>query len=341
MKALVYEGPEKLRVAEFPKPVPKPGEVLVKIKACGICGSDIHGYLGITGRRVAPMVMGHEFSGVIELLGENCSGKFHAGDRVTVQPVNFCGTCENCRKGFTNVCQNKKFFGVMDVDGAFEEYLCVPEKLLYRLPDSMSYLDGAMTEPMAVAYCGVSKAGDLKGKTVLIVGGGTIGQLALLAAKAKGAGTLLLSDISKNRRETARKLGADFTIDASAADFQGKVREALDGNLVDVAIEAVGISATVKQAVESLKPQGACVWIGNSAKEIQLNMQSVVTQEFKLFGTYIYTHEEFGKTIGFMQDNSLDFSEIITGQIPLEEAPGMFRELVAGSEQHLKVVVTF
>lgn len=341
MKALMYEGPKQLRVVEAPKPEPKHGEVLVKIKACGICGSDVHGYLGITGRRTAPMVMGHEFSGQIEAVGEGVSSAYQAGDHVTVQPVKFCGECENCKKGNTNVCTDKQFYGVLDFNGAFEEYLCVPEKLLYKLPESVSFEEGALIEALAVSYCGVKKAGDLSGKNVLIIGGGTIGQLALMVAKTKNPKNLILSDLSNSRLETAKKLGADYVINPNGKDFAEEVQKALGGEQVDIAIEAVGATPTVAQAISVLNPQGTCVWIGNSAKIIELDMQAVVTRELKVLGTYIYTHEEFGETIAFMEQEKLDFSPLISETIPLERAPELFEALVTETEKYLKVVVRF
>ncbi|MEM1486098.1 alcohol dehydrogenase catalytic domain-containing protein [Oscillospiraceae bacterium PP1C4] len=339
MKALMYEGPKQLKVVDIPMVTPKKGEVLVKIKACGICGSDVHGYLGITGRRIAPMIMGHEFSGEIAGLGLDTKLGYQIGDRVTVQPVDFCGECENCKRGYTNVCSSKQFFGVLDVNGAFQEYLCVPEKLLYKLPDPISFEGGALVEALAVAYCGVKKAGDLKGKNVLIVGGGTIGQLALSVVKMMQPKCVILSDLSDFRLKTAKKLGADYVINPSEKDFRAEIQKMLDGELVDVAVEAVGIGPTVGQAISALKPQGTCVWVGNNAKTIELDMQGVVTQELKIFGTYIYTHEEFGETLDFMSKNKLDLSALISKEISIEEAPEMFAELVTETEKYLKVVV--
>lgn len=341
MKALVYEGPEELIVKEVPIKLPQSGEVLLKIKSCGICGSDVHGYLGITGRRLPPLVMGHEFAGEIAELGADLKHGFAIGERVTVQPVDFCGKCENCRQGYTNVCTDKRFFGVHDVDGAFEEYLCVPEKLLYQLPDTFTFNDGALIEAMAVAYCGVKKAGDLKGKNVLIVGGGTIGQMALTIVRSMGPKNIILSDLSEFRRTAARKNGADFAFDPQQGDFVAAVKESLGGDLIDVAIEAVGIGATVNQALSVLKPRGICVWIGNSAKTIELDMQKVVTNEIKIYGTYIYTHVEFGETIDFIVQNRINLIKLITRSITLSQTPEMFRELVTATEKYLKVVVEF
>lgn len=341
MRALVYYGPKDIKVTEIDDVTPKKGEVLVKIKACGICGSDVHGYLGITGRRIAPMVMGHEFSGEIAALGEETILGYKVGDRVTVQPVDFCGECENCKAGFTNVCTDKRFFGVLDVNGAFAEYLCVPEKLLYPLPDQISYSGGALIEALAVAYCGVKKAGDLAGKNVLVVGGGTIGQLVLSVVKTMNPRAIIMSDLSDFRLETAKKLGADYVINPKGKDFVEEVKKVLNGGWVDVALEAVGIGPTVAQAMSVLKTQGTCVWVGNSAKTVELNMQDVVTKELRILGTYIYTHEEFGETIDFLAKNHLDLSTLISKEISIDEAPEMFEELLTATEKYLKVVVKF
>lgn len=341
MKALMYKGPRKMEIVDLQKPIPQEGELLLKIKACGICGSDVHGYLGITGRRTAPMVMGHEFSAEVAGLGEGTTGDFHIGDRVVVQPCLSCWKCEKCREGYNNVCDTRRFLGVMDCNGAMQEYLCVPEKVVYKLPDNMSYSMGALIEAIAVAYSGVKKAGDLSGKNIVIIGAGTIGQLALKVVKTKNPKKVVISDLSDFRLEIAKKMGADITVNPGNEDFMEKVRSAFDGNLADISIEAVGISATVGQAIAALKPQGTCVWLGNSAKMIELNMQSVVTQELKIYGSYIYTHKDFGETIDFINKNNLDLSAIISKEITLEEAPQMFEELTIHTDKYLKCIIKF
>ena len=341
MRALMYQGPKQLEVVDVPKPTPKAGEVLLKIRSCGICGSDVHGYLGMTGRRIPPMVMGHEFSAEVEALGENTSGTYKLGDRVTVQPIDFCGHCEKCKEGYTNVCENRELFGVMDVNGAFEEYLVVPEKLLYKLPDNLSYADGAMIEPLAVAYCGVKKAGDIVGKNVLVVGGGTIGQLVLMVVKAMGPKKVILSDLSDARLETAKKLGADAVINPGGKDFVQEVKNIMGEEQIDIAIEAVGVGATVAQAMSVLKSQGTCVWVGNSAKTIEIDMQAVVTKELKIIGTYTYTHDEFKEAMDFIAAQNLDFSPLISKEISLEEAPKYFEALVTETDKYLKILVAF
>lgn len=341
MKALLYKGPKQLQIVDLPKPVPGKSEVLLKIRACGICGSDVHGYLGLTGRRIAPMVMGHEFSGEIESLGDQTSGKFAVGDRVTVQPVNFCGTCPACKRGQTNICENKSFFGVMDVNGAFQEYLCVPEHLLYHLPKRISFEEGALIEALAVAWCGVNKAGSLTDKNVLIIGGGPIGQLVLMAVKNQKPRKIVLSDLSETRLQTGKKIGADAVIRPENGDFANQTEKLFCGEKADVSIEAVGIGPTVSEALTALKAQGTCIWIGNNVKKIDLDMQLVVTREIKILGSYIYSHEEFGKTIDFMDRAGIDFTPLISEVISIEEAPAFFAALTTETDRYMKVIVRF
>ncbi|WRS27539.1 galactitol-1-phosphate 5-dehydrogenase [Oscillospiraceae bacterium MB08-C2-2] len=341
MKALVYKGPKQLEIEQRPVPVPKDGELLLKIKACGICGSDIHGYLGLTGRRIAPMVMGHEFSAEVVGLGTGLKLGFAEGDRVSVQPCVSCGECDYCLAGDNNLCESREFMGAMDYDGAFVEYLCVPERLAFKLPDELSYNTGALIEALAVSYAGVKKLGDISGKTVAIIGGGTIGLLALVAVKAGNPAKILLSDLSPLRLEAAKKLGADVVLDPRGQDFAAEVRSAFDGKLADVSIEAVGATPTVEQAIAVLKPGGTSVWIGNSAKTVEVNMQSVVTRALNIKGTYIYSHAEFGEAIEFIRANNPDLSALVSREVSLDDAAAMFQELADHSEKYLKCVVTF
>ncbi len=340
MKALMYQGPKKLEVVDIPQPIPQKGELLLKIKACGICGSDVHGYLGITGRRLAPMVMGHEFSAEIADLGEETKLGFKIGDRVAIQPCVSCWQCDKCKEGYNNVCEHRNFMGVLDYNGAMTEYICVPEKQAYKLPDDISYNVGALIEALAVAYSAVKKAGNLEGKNVVIIGGGAIGQLVLMCVKAQKPKKVILSDLSEFRLSAAKKLGADATINPSVGDFTEELLNAFEGNKADVALEAVGIGPTVSQALGSIKSQGTCVWIGNSAKTIEVNMQQIVTGELKIYGSYLYTHEEFGEAIDFIHNNKLDLSALISKEITLEEAPKMFEDLTTQTEKYLKCIIT-
>jgi 2-desacetyl-2-hydroxyethyl bacteriochlorophyllide A dehydrogenase len=338
LKALRYLGPHKLLLQEQPEPAIKEDEVLIKIMASGICGSDIHGYLGLTGRRIAPMTMGHEFSGQIVKLGSKIKS-FDLGTRVIVQPLNFCGKCIYCRQGNTNMCVNGKLFGVMAVDGAMAEYLAVPEKLLFKLPEKCSYEIGAMAEPFAVAYSAVKKAGDLTDKNVLIVGVGTIGLCILQIVKLQSPELIIVSDLSDSRLKVATELGADRTINPQNQDYLELVKRFTDENMIDVSFEAVAIAPTANQSLKALKKMGTSVWVGNSAREIEINMQDIVTSALKIYGSYIYTHEEFGEVVEIMGTGNLRVDNLISKVIPLEEAPETFAAIHQRPDSFIKVII--
>ncbi len=339
MKALVYTRPENMVVRQVEDLLVRPGEVLIKVKAAGICGSDVHGYLGTTGRRTAPMIMGHEFSGIVAETGDGVKG-IKKDDRVTVQPLIFCGKCGYCKEGLTNLCINKKMFGVMDLNGSMAEYISVPEFLVYKLPDSVSYVHAAMMEPLAVAYSAARSAPEIRGKSVLIIGAGTIGLLLLQVILRMAPLKVIISDVSDFRLELARKLGANHTINPSNKDFRAAVDAITGSEGVDVSFEAVGISQTVQQAMSALKIKGTCVWIGNSAKMVELNMQEVVTRELSVIGTYAYTHNDFGDSVKLMSEMKFDLDSMISSVVPLDEGPEMFRRLAREPGELIKVILT-
>ncbi|MDO8685645.1 MAG: alcohol dehydrogenase catalytic domain-containing protein [Clostridiales bacterium] len=339
MRGLLFKGNEDVSMVLLNDLKPDRGEVLIKVKATGICGSDVHGYLGITGRRIPPMIMGHEFSGYISEIGEGVKN-FTAGDRVTVQPLIFCGECEYCGHGLTNLCENKKFYGAMDVNGSMAEYICVPEKLVYKLPDSISYLHGTMIEPLAVAYSAVKRAPEIEGKNVLVVGAGTIGLLVLQIVRSKKPGRIFVVDINELRLDLAKKMGADFVLNPKNTDIKEFINSETMNRGVDIAFEVVGISATVQQAMSVLKKNGICVWVGNSEKMINVNMQEVVTKELNITGTYAYTHQEFGETINLLAGHNLDLDSMISNVVHLDEGPLMFKRLVKESSELIKVILT-
>jgi L-iditol 2-dehydrogenase len=339
MKALVYHGPEILKWEEIANVSPKEGEVLIQVKAVGICGSDVHGYMGITGRRIAPMVMGHEFSGIVAAVGAGVT-TVKPGDRVAPYPVVYCGECEFCRQGNVHICLNKTAFGVLECNGAMAEYICVPDKLIFKLADEVSYAVGSMMEPMAVSYRGVNNAGDLSGKNVLIVGAGTIGLLALAIVKMRNPAKVFVSDLSDNRLAVASQMGADFAINPNSHDLQALVKEETGGLGVDVAFEAVGATPTVQQAMSALKVGGTAVWIGNSAKMINVNMQEIVTRELKVVGTFLYTLKEFGAVVDLLNSGKINVEPMISMETPMENGPALFAKLAKDPGPMIKVVLT-
>ncbi len=222
MKALLLSQYNQLDIADLPAPVPGADEILVRVAACGICGSDVHGYDGTSGRRIPPIVMGHEAAGVVAAAGTGVS-KFKPGDRVTFDSTVYCGQCEFCLQGDINLCNNRQVIGVSCGDfrraGAFAEYVVVPQRIAYHLPEALEFQEAAMLEAVSVALHGVRVSEMKGGETVLVIGAGMIGLLTLQAAKAAGASRVLVADIDRSRLETAEKLGADETLLLSGAEL--------------------------------------------------------------------------------------------------------------------------
>lgn len=338
MKALRYLGPERLEVQDLPTPIPEKDEVLIRVRACGICGSDVHGYYGLTGRRIPPVTMGHEFCGEVCGLGADAK-RFSVGDRVVVQPINFCGECENCKKGLTMLCLNKRFLGVLSENGAMAEYVAAPEKLLYKIPDSCSFYQGALVEPYAVAYGGRLKAGDAAGKTVLVVGAGTIGLCVVQLIKQMAPGKLIVSDLSEARLKTALSMGADVAINSREEDFLEAVARITDGKMVDVSIECVGVQSSANQSIQCLRVGGTAVWLGMSQKEMTINMQDIVCSARRVLGSFNYTHKEFGEVAEIVASGQLNTDKLISKVVSLEEAVEIFPQIHQYPDDYLKVII--
>ncbi len=339
MKALVYYGPEDLRLDEIADVKPAPGEALIRVRACGICGSDVHGYLGITGRRIPPMVMGHEFSGDVAEVGEGVTG-IKVGDRVAPYPVIFCGGCAPCRQGNVHVCLHKKALGVLECNGAMAEYVALPAKLLFPLADSVSYEVGSMMEPLAVSYRGVNHAGDLTGKNVLIVGAGTIGLLVMAVVRMRNPARIIVSDLNDTRLGVAKEMGADCTINPSRDNAKDFIFRETGGAGVDVAFEAVGATPTVQQAMAGLRIGGTAVWIGNSAKMINIDMQEIVTRELRVSGTFLYTFQEFGNVADLLNSGRLNVEPMISLRAPMmEKGVELFARLARDPGPLIKVIL--
>lgn len=339
MKALVYYGPEDLRQEDIADLKPLPGEALLRVKACGICGSDVHGYLGITGRRIPPMVMGHEFSGQVAEVGEGVTN-IQVGNRAAVYPVVFCDSCEQCLKGNVHLCLNKKALGVLECNGAMAEYVSVPAKLLFKLDDYVTYEAGSMMEPLAVSCRGVNHAGDLTGKNVLVVGAGTIGLLVTALVNMQNPARIFVSDLSDSRLGIAREMGATHLINPSRDNLTEIIQMETGAPGVDVAFEAVGATPTVQQAMASLRAGGTAVWIGNSAKMININMQEIVTKELRVFGTFLYSIQEFGYVAGLLNSGKLNIEPIISLKAPMmEKGVELFAKLAKDPGSLIKVIL--
>jgi len=343
MKALLLSEYSKLNVTtEMPRPVPESGEVLIHIAACGICGSDVHGYDGSSGRRIPPLVMGHEAAGTVAELGAGVR-QFSVGDRVTFDSTVYCGDCEYCRAGEVNLCDNRQVVGVSCGDyrrhGAFAEYVVVPERIVYRLPDELSFTEAAMLEAVSVGLHAVRVA-ELKGlETALVIGAGMIGLLTLQAARAGGCSRVFVADIDPSRLKLARDMGADEVISGTGADVISEVHRLTGGKGVDLAFEAVGRNETIASSIDSVRKGGTVVLIGNITPEVKLPLQRVVSRQIRLQGTAA-SSGEYPEAIELMRTGAIRVGPLITAVAPLEDGPQWFERLHRGEPNLMKVVLT-
>ena len=326
MRALLLVAERKLEVVDQELPTPGPGDALVRVRCVGVCGSDLHGYTGHTGRRIPPLVMGHEAAGEVVAVGEGVEG-WTAGDRVATQTVAGCGECDRCLAGAENVCERRRIMGMTD-PGAYAQYVVWPASCLVALPEGMTYLQASLAEPLGVA---VHAAGlvDLEGRSVFVAGAGPIGLLTVAAVRARGAGTIIVSDLDASRLEAARQIGADHVIDASEREPAAAVRELTGGGGVDVSFEAVGATEPVRQSIDATRNDGIVVWIGNNAEHIQVNMQAIVTRGLTIRGAYGITSAEFQEAVRLLAEGHVPVDVLVNRHATLEEGPELFEELLA------------
>ncbi|MGI6038390.1 MAG: zinc-dependent alcohol dehydrogenase [Limnochordia bacterium] len=340
MKALVYHGPNDLRYEDIETPKPGPGDLLIAVKAVGICGSDVHGYQGITGRRTPPMVMGHEFSGVVAEVGSEVS-KVSVGQRVAIQPFLFCGECEPCKRRDTNKCKEGRLLGVLSTNGAMAEYVVVPEKHAFPLADDVSFEEGALVEAAAVALRAINRLQmERLPEKVAIVGVGTIGLLLMQYARLRGAKEVLVTDLQNDRLALAREMGADLAVNPKEEDLAKIVDEWTGGEGVPLTIEAVGATPTVQQGMSMTAPGGTVLWVGNSQRFVEVNMQQTVTEELRIIGTFIYSHDEFGQAVEDIGAGRVSVKKLVSATYPLAEGPEVFAALAAGTNKSLRAVLT-
>ena len=342
MKSLLLTAYNHLEIADLPKPIPGPDEVLIRVAACGICGSDVHGYDGSTGRRIPPLVMGHEAAGTISAVGAGVHD-YAVGDRVTFDSMISCGGCAFCLRGDNNLCDNRQVIGVackeFRREGAFAEYVAVPGRVLYRLPEAMTFPEAAMLEPASVALHAVRVTEVKDGDTALVVGAGMIGLLTLQAARAAGCARVFVADIDETRLELARKLGADETFNSKSVDVAARVLELTGGRGVDVAFEAVGRNETVAAAIDSTRKGGTVTLIGNITPEVTLPLQKVVTRELRLQGSCAIAGE-YTQAIELIGAGKIQVKPLMTAIATLEEGPSWFDRLYAGEPNLMKVILT-
>ncbi|QJD81976.1 alcohol dehydrogenase catalytic domain-containing protein [Cohnella herbarum] len=340
MKAAVVQGAFQFAIEERPIPEPQSGEVLVRIMAVGICGSDIHGMTEDGGVRRRPgLIMGHEAAGVIERLGEGVEG-WRPGDRVALDPQWSCGQCEPCRHGWLNLCENGFIFGSSKLKfthGAMCEYLAVPQKQLNLLPDQVTFAEGASLDYVGNAMHAVNESQSRFGDTFVVIGTGAIGLVAIQIARLRGAGKIIAVGTSPHKLAMAKKFGADRVIHSREENALEVIMEETDGKGAEVVIEAVGVSDTYALAVQAAKRRGKVMALGFASNEITIPVQPLLFREVSLIGITGYVFEA-APVLKMIANGKIDVKSITT-ELPLEEVQKAFEMIVGKKNEVIKVAL--
>ena len=341
MKALLLSDYKKLMYTDCPDPIIKDNEVLIKIKSCGICGSDIHGYDGSTGRRRPPLIMGHEASGIIEKTGRNVID-WNIGDRVTFDSTIYCNECENCRRGYVNLCSNRRVIGVSCEDyrrdGAFADYIAVPQHILYKIPDNVTFDQAAMIEPLSVAFHAANMASHAIGASAAVVGTGKIGMLLLQTLRMFGFGKIIAVKHSQNQAELMKKSGADHCFCSVSDDVIQCVNDVTNGQGVDYVFEAAGNEKTINLSIEICKRNGNIILIGNSSPKVTIPLQAIVTKQLHISGSCA-SSGEYPACLDMLSRGLIDVDLLIGNRAPLSEGQYWFEKLYNDHDSNLKVIL--
>lgn len=340
MKALLLEAYHDPRLTQLPIPEIREDEVLLRVKACAICGSDLHGYTGKSGRRQPPLVMGHEASGVVEKAGPAVSA-YKPGDRVVFNSSLYCGQCWYCRRGMENLCVQARVFGVncdsYKLDGAMAEYLAVPERILYPLPQAMSFVQGALVEPLSIALHAVNRTQIEMDDTVAVIGAGAIGLMLVKALKNTAASRVVAVDVDDFKLECALKAGADLALN-TRHDVAASIQKIAPRG-ADAVFEAVGIGQTVEQALDLARRGGRVTLVGNAQPRAELGMQKIVLKELSVHGAYACANE-YETALSLIAGGRVTVDELVSATAPLEEGKQWLDRLARGGEKLIKVVLT-
>lgn len=350
MRAAVWHGKQDVRVETVPIPsFPPAGWVKIKVDWCGICGSDLHEYLAgpvfipvdaphpLTGKQ-GSLILGHEFTGTVVEVGEGVTN-VKVGDFVAPDACQHCGECVTCREGRYNVCEKLAFTGLHN-DGAFAKYVNVPSELCYILPKNVSSEAGALIEPLATGFKAVREAGSILGKSVVIIGAGTIGLGTLMAAKAAGAGKIIMLEMSTARKAKAEECGADIVLNPKECDAVAEIKAMTNGSGADVSFECVGNKFTGPLAIDVIRNAGLAVIVGIFEEASSFNFFSLSGTDKRVIGTLAYTLKDFEGVSTLLGNGQLKAEPMITGRIGLEDIVEKgFLELINNKDHNIKILV--
>jgi len=341
MKALVLKEYNHFEYTEVPVPELPDDHVLVRIHAVGICGSDVHGADGSTGRRIPPIIMGHEAAGIIEAAGSMISA-YRPGERVTFDSTIYCGSCHFCRQGRINFCENRRVLGVgcdeYHQNGAFAEYVAVPERILYRLPPDVSFHQAAMVEPVSIAVHAVGITDIGIGDSAVVFGAGVIGVLTMQVLLSAGCGKVYIADIDQSRLDLAKRLGAAEAFNLKKTDIISELAGRTAGRGVHLAFDAVGLDETFSGAVHSVCKGGQVTVIGNFKPETSFPLQYVVSRQITIRGSNA-SSGEYPVCLEMIQSGHIDVDSLISAKAPLSEGAEWFEKLRRGEPGLMKVLL--
>jgi L-iditol 2-dehydrogenase len=341
LKALVLKEYLKFEIEETPEPEIGADDLLIAVKACAICGSDVHGMDGSTGRRIPPVIMGHEASGTVARAGARVSD-FKTGDRVTFDSTIYCGKCYYCRKGQINLCDSRRVLGVSCDDyrqnGAFAEYVAIPQHIAYHLPPGITFEQAAMIEPVSIALHAVGRAPVGVNDSAVVVGTGMIGLFMVQMLHLCGCGRVIAVDIDPGKFELARRFGATHCLAADRTDLAREVAALTQGRGADLAFEAVGITAAVQTALALLRKGGNLVLVGNLKPQIDFSLQAAVTREISIYGSCA-SSGEYPACIDLIANGKVDVNSLISAVEPLATGARWFRRLADREPGLMKVIL--
>ncbi len=330
-------APKEIRFDTVPVPQPGPGQVLVKIKRIGICGSDIHVYHGKHPYTKYPVTQGHEVSGRIAAVGEGVTG-FRVGQKVTIEPQVFCGKCHPCTHGKYNLCESLKVMG-FQTTGTASEYFAVDQSKVDLLPESMDFDEGAMLEPLAVTVHAAKRAGDVKGLNVCVLGCGPIGILLIQSLKAFGAAKVLATDVSDYRLELAKQCGADVTINTKNAEFGQAMLDAFGPDKADIIYDCAGNDITMDQAIQNARKGSAIILVAVYAGLAHCDLAKLNDSELDLNTTMMYRHEDYVDAIRLVNEGKIQLKPLMSRHFAFRDYLAAYEYIDSNRETTMKVIV--
>lgn len=337
MRQAVMTQPGAITIREVERPAIKDNQVLIQIRRVGVCGSDIHVYHGLHPYTSYPVVQGHEVSGIVAEVGAQVDG-FAPGDHVIVMPQVTCGECYPCRNGMYHICDQLKVMG-FQTGGAAQEYFAVNAEMVLKVPVSISLDHAAMVEPIAVAVHALSRAGDLQGRNVVVLGAGTIGNLVGQVAGAYGAGGVLITDLSAYRLDKARVCGMSYAANTQREDLGAAILDAFGPNKADLIFECVGAEQTISQAITHARKGSIIVVVGVFGKRPVIDVGLIQDRELTLTGTLMYQKRDFDKAIALLGQGKLCLDPLITHRFALQDYLEAYKAIEESNGHSMKVLI--